>query len=1476
MMSIPQYFENTAMLHENTMPARAYYIPASVRMDQLVKHREESDRFQLLNGKWKFRFFSDIGDFEALLPEETSLTDVAAGTAWGRVGDLFEEGGQIDVPGMWQMAGFDRHQYTNVRYPFPFDPPYVPQENPCGLYEHTFEYEVDQNAPEVFLNFEGVDSCFYVWLNGAYVGYSQVSHSTSEFDVTSYVKSGENTMRVLVLKWCDGSYLEDQDKFRMSGIFRDVYLLKRPQRHIWDYRITTHVEGAAAAVDVHCLLAGGDLPIYARIENAEGQVVAEGSLRSSANKGQKSGLAESGKEQEMSLDNLAMPYKAQVQFCIENPVFWNTENPYLYTLILETEQETIVDRIGIRTIEIRDRVIYLNGQNIKFRGVNRHDSDPETGYVIGLEQMERDLILMKQHNVNAIRTSHYPNAPMFYQLCDEYGFMVIDEADIEAHGPFLLYRKVDNEFQRNGRWSEKIADDPMWKQAIADRVRLLVHRDVNRPCVVIWSMGNESAYGCNFEKALAWTKSFDDSRLTQYESARYRNYHKTYDYSNLDLYSRMYPSLEEIKQYLEQDGSKPYLLVEYSHSMGNGPGDFEDYFQMIQDNDLMCGGFVWEWCDHAVRHDGNRYYYGGDHGETIHDDNFCVDGLVYPDRTPHTGLLEYKNVYRPVRVVSCNTDSGELILHNYLDFDDLRDMLTIRYEMTCDGELIRSGELEPVSVQPHCDGRVCLPEDCTTSASGAIPTQGKVYIKLIYQLNKELPLLQKGHVMGFDEIAVNNAEPVNQYVKRLLSGPQSGTSKAVGEGCLDSTQNGTGKSVGESGLVSSQNGTGKSVGESGLVSPQNGTGKSVGESGLDSSKKRIGNICVAENARELVLSASVFRFVYDKRTGLFSFLQYNGKEYLNRPMEVTIWRAPTDNDRTIQHRWKAAHYHETYTRAYETRVEQQEHLICLKSHVALLAPTVQRILDMQIEWQIDEAGGIAVHFTAQKDPDFLELPRFGVRLCLDHALEQVVYSGMGPQESYRDKHRGSSHGRYESTVTAMHEDYIFPQENGSHYDCDYVEVRYGQALPGLVVASATPFSFNVSHYSAEELTRAAHNYELQDSGSTILCIDYAQNGIGSNSCGPEVLPQYRFEETEFTFSFKLLPLTADKPHKRRVRYKGKYPKKFEEKYKELQPEKYGDMVQHVIDKGNTPAGMHISIMVEEILQFLDIKPGQIGFDATLGYGGHTRAMLERLQGQGHMYATDVDPEESAKTRKRLEDLGFGEDLLTIKLQNFCTIDEIAEEVGGFDFILADLGVSSMQIDNPKRGFSFKVDGPLDLRLNQQKGISAAERLETIGRDELAGMLYENSDEPYCDEIAKAITDVVRKGGHIDTTTKLRALIEETLQFIPEKERKETVKKTCQRVFQALRIDVNNEFEVLYEFMDKLPGALKPGGRAAILTFHSGEDKLVKKALKQGYKAGIYAEYARDVIRPTAQECTRNPRARSTKMRWAVKADHLLQ
>ena len=345
----------------------------------------------------------------------------------------------------------------------------------------------------------------------------------------------------------------------------------------------------------------------------------------------------------------------------------------------------------------------------------------------------------------------------------------------------------------------------------------------------------------------------------------------------------------------------------------------------------------------------------------------------------------------------------------------------------------------------------------------------------------------------------------------------------------------------------------------------------------------------------------------------------------------------------------------------------------------------------------------------------------------------------------------------------------------------------------------------------------------------------------------------------------------EKQHKRRVRYSGTHPKTYKEKYKELNPEKYADTVARVIQKGGTPAGMHIPIMVKEILDFLQIQPGQQGLDATLGYGGHTGEMLKCLENQGHLYALDVDPIESEKTRERLEKLGYGPEILTVRLQNFAEIDKVCEETGPFDFVLADLGVSSMQIDNPDRGFTYKADGPLDLRLNPQQGISAAQRLADISREELEGMLIENSDEPYAHEIAAKVIAEQRRGKKIDTTFGLRGVIESALAFLPEEERAEAVKKSCQRTFQALRIDVNREFEVLYEFLEKLPGVLKPGGRAAILTLHSGEDRLVKKSFRQLCRQGVYREVSGDVIRPTAEECRRNSRARSTKLRWAIKA-----
>ena len=1008
-MIVPRYYENLSVLHENTMPARAYYIPASRRMDNLVEHREESDRMQLLNGTWKFQYFNSIYDIQDSFFEKNYDTE------------NFDE---IQVPSVWQMAGYDTHQYTNIRYPFPFDPPYVPQDIPCGVYVHTFEYSRDEKAPKSFLNFEGVDSCFYVWINGSYIGYSQVSHMTSEFDVTDVLQDGTNTVAVLVMKWCDGSYLEDQDKFRMSGIFRDVYILKRPKQAISDYHIKTRIEDMLAKVEIEMKFYS-PLNVKISIEDRNGAVVALGSI------------AEEG--------------KAVLE--IASPELWNTENPYLYKLILETENEVIVDHIALRKIEIKDQVIYLNGQKIKFRGVNRHDSDPVTGFTINTEQITTDLTLMKQHNFNAIRSSHYPNAPFFYEMCDKYGFMVIDEADIEAHGPFMIYRKEDTDYNRFKRWNEKIADDPVWEEAIVDRVKLMVERDKNRFCIVMWSMGNESAYGCNFEKALEWTKNFDPDRITQYESARYRNYDETYDYSNLDMYSRMYPALSEIQEYLDKDGSKPFLLVEYCHSMGNGPGDFEDYFQMIQDNDKMCGGFVWEWCDHAIAHgtaeNGKTIYaYGGDHGEEIHDGNFCMDGLVYPDRTVHTGLLEYKNVYRPARVISYDKESGELVLHNYLDFDNLKDYVKISYELTQDGLVISKGILPEFSVAPHGEGK--------TNLKINVPENGKCYLKLIYHLKKELPLLDEDHILGFDEIEVSKEDTKCKLAEKWIP-------------------------------------------------------KTVVDSELQ----------VNENDTQIHIKGREFAYTIDKRTALFTEMKFAGREYLNHPMELNIWRAPTDNDMYIKSEWKKAHYDKAYTRAYTTEVVQGKHGVKITSHASVVAETVQKILDVTITWKIEAAGKIDADIAVTKDDEFPDLPRFGVRMFLDKKLSAARYFGMGPQESYCDKHQAASHGLYRADVGDLHEDYIRPQENGSHYDCEYVELNNSRY--GIVASAEKAFSFNASYYTQEELEKKTHNYELIESDSVVFCVDYALNGIGSNSCGPVVLDQYRFDDVLFRFQFTLIP-----------------------------------------------------------------------------------------------------------------------------------------------------------------------------------------------------------------------------------------------------------------------------------------------------------------------------------------------------------------
>ncbi|MCL2056064.1 MAG: beta-galactosidase, partial [Oscillospiraceae bacterium] len=643
-MKLPGYHENPKSLHVGCAPNRSYYIPCRTKEEAATGIREHSSRMIMLGGAWDFLY----------CPSPHHVPE-------GAVSPEYDRGGfdTIPVPSVWQNHGYDRHQYTNVRYPIPFDPPFVPTLNPCGLYARAITLDLEQGS-RYYLNFEGVDSCFYLYINGIEAGYSQVSHSTSEFDVTKHLRRGENTIAVLVLKWCDGTYLEDQDKLRTSGIFRDLYLLVRPEAHLRDYFVHTSIQGENAVISVEFDYTGPVCDTFCTLTDPSGKEIGRD-------------RAENRK----------------ISFTVENAQLWSPERPALYSLLIEAGGEAILQAVGIREIKAENGIVLFNGVPVKMKGVNRHDSDPYTGPAISIAQAVRDLAIMKAHNINAIRTSHYPNAPWFVQLCDYYGFYVIDESDVEAHGGVELI---------GGSRSETysiIAMDERFDKPILDRVQRNVIRDKNSPSVVIWSMGNEAGWGPSFEKAGRWIKEYDPSRLVHYEGENNPKSDYVQDRSMLDVRSRMYAPVEWVDEFFssEEGGRKPFVQCEFIHAMGNGPGDAEENYLQMQKYPGYFGQFVWEWCDHSVymgkTPDGrHKFFYGGDFGEFPHDGNFCMDGLVYPDRTPHTGLLEYKNVIRPARAALCE---GGVSITNMMDFTDLGDYLMVDYEVTQNEEALRSG-----------------------------------------------------------------------------------------------------------------------------------------------------------------------------------------------------------------------------------------------------------------------------------------------------------------------------------------------------------------------------------------------------------------------------------------------------------------------------------------------------------------------------------------------------------------------------------------------------------------------------------------------------------------------------------------------------------------------------------------------------------------------------------------------------------------
>ncbi len=1032
-MLIPRYYEDLTVLHLNTMPVHSYFIPAGTKekVPFAGAARECSDRLQMLSGcDWLFRYYPSIHQ----LHDAFYRTDYRPDHFWQ----------EERVPFCWQMRGYDENQYTNIRYPFPFDPPYVPQHNPCGAYIHTFSWHPDPEAPCTYLHFEGVDSCFYVWLNGFFVGYSQVTHHTSEFDVSDLLREGENTLAVLVLKWCDGSYLEDQDKFRFSGIIRDVYLLSRPVKHISDYVITTQLSEDlhSAQLDVRFSFADHQ-PLPVRLS----LLYTPGSPDS---------CDASGETVIALMHCPAGAHKAVLR--VDKPLLWNAETPNLYTLLIETEHEVIRERIGFRKITVENGVMLLNGSPVKFRGVNRHESDPVTGSAVFMDQVVKDLTMIKAHNFNAVRASHYPNVPYFYQLCDELGLYVIDEADNESHGTAPLYFTEEDYAQRMRLAHERIADNPAFLRPTLDRVSSMVLRNRNRPSILVWSMGNECGYGCTFEEALRWTKKTDPTRLTHYESAYYLPQDRVYDVSDIDLFGRMYPSADEILDYLRSDPEKPLLLVEYAHSMGNSPGDFESYRELIDSDPHVCGGFVWEWCDHAIfkgtsANGKAMYWYGGDHGELQHDGNFCLDGLVYPDRTPHTGLYEYQNVHRPLRA-SYDPEKECLTITNNWDFLSPDSCAAAHYCFTVDGEEICAGTLSLPSIPPHRAAPLPLP------LNEALPAEGKCYLRITYTLQKPLAGLSAGHVLGFDDIPIRGSSGQNRKAAGLLTKMLSPTLQ----------------------------------GASSLLS-------------------------VKEADNQLIIAGQDFSCTLDTLSGLFTSFLVGGREILKRPADFNLWRAPTDNDRPAEEEWRWERLDHTTSRCYEFFWEIRDNLCIIRLRQSVSAISAAPFLRMHTVYRIASDGTILMEVEAEKDRQIQSLPRLGLRLFLDRALCSVEYDGIGPYESYPDKHHSGWYGHFRSSVKDLHEDYIRPQESGSHWGCDFVRLSGGGLLVSVASADRKPFSFNASFYTQEELEAKRHNYELVPCQDTVLCIDHRMAGIGSKSCGPDLPREYRIEEDRYTFAF---------------------------------------------------------------------------------------------------------------------------------------------------------------------------------------------------------------------------------------------------------------------------------------------------------------------------------------------------------------------
>jgi len=1042
-MDLKNYYQDPTVTHINKEEPRAYYIPfkkgAVPEGDRPVNlQRNKSPRYQSLNGGWKFQYHPSPQSVD----EEFFAKDYDT--------TYFDT---INVPACWQTEGYDINQYCNVLYPIPADPPYVPLENPVGLYCRDITYPASWADKERFINFEGVNSCFYLWVNGEFVGFSKTSRLPAEFNVTAHTKPGVNRIAVLVMKFSEGTYLEDQDCWRFSGIYRDVYMLARDKAHVKDIFIKTTDDNIQESATVSCELTGTPgLAATARL------------------------TTKCGREIESATVTLDANGNATTAFQVQNPKLWTAETPYLYKVIIEAGDEALVFDTGIRTAGFQpDGAFAVNGTPVKLKGVNRHDFHPDFGQAVPLSWMEDDLLIMKRHNVNTVRTSHYPNDPRFYLLCNYYGLYVMDECDMETHG-----------MQRIGQW-DFLATDPAWEACHIDRMKRMVERDKNNPSIVMWSLGNESGYGPHHQRMAEYAKQRDPARPVHYEGAHHKQTNDPTAYDPLDMISRMYPSLAWMQEYADNpEKTKPLILCEYSHAMGNGPGDLQDYWDIINKYPKIIGACIWEWWNHGLRAkrftdiDGTMYTvpalrykealtnlglvqeeweamdcvefwaYGGDFGEKPHDGNFCLDGLVTPDQQPKTQLLEAKNVYAPINAV---LKDGKVEIQNLYDFIDLSHVYLV---MTAYKNGKQVGK--------------CEFHDLTAPISCACIDEKPDYLNLSFRYNTKF---------------ANWAEPGQEIVHRQL-------------------------------LLNTQP----------VTNPQIATPPAVSAP-----------LQVQENDVTIKITGLDFEYSFDKLLGTFTELKLGGADIIASPIALDIWRAPTDNDSQIKMLWYDWGIPNATQRTYDaTLKESTPDKVVIAVNYSLSGYSHAPILKGNSTWTITPDGKLNFATSVEvaervntwgwhnTDKSQVFLPRFGLRLEMPEGTSKVTYLGYGPTDSYVDKKSAAYKGLFDTTVCKMNEVHEYPQESGARYGVDYAWITNQQGRGILAQYGSAPFSLSVANYTAHDMDKAQHPYELTKLDTTLVHLDYKNTGIGSNSCGPILEKMYRFDERKFDYSVSLMPV----------------------------------------------------------------------------------------------------------------------------------------------------------------------------------------------------------------------------------------------------------------------------------------------------------------------------------------------------------------